>query len=144
MATERAIISFTGIAIGSLALLLVLVHFWAGPFSPQPSLEQVVAEKAVAIRDATIFALRGENIEQSSSRTEMSLDKILNIMAAVLGGIAIILGILGYAKKESIRVAGGAAILGAGAIAFQFSALAIGAIIVAIIIAAIISQLGIG
>lgn len=144
MATERAIISFTGIAIGSLALLLVLVHFWAGPFSPQPSLEQVVAEKAVAIRDATISALRGENIEQSSSRTEMSLDKILNIMAAVLGGIAIILGILGYAKKESIRVAGGAAILGAGAIAFQFSALAIGAIIVAIIIAAIISQLGIG
>jgi hypothetical protein len=36
------------------------VHFWGGPFTPQPSLETSVAEKAVAIRDATLAALKGE------------------------------------------------------------------------------------
>ena len=48
---------------------------------------------------------------------------------------------MGFAKHEPVRVAGGAAVLGAGAIAFQFAALAVGAIIVAILIAAVISQL---
>jgi len=47
---------FIGIASGSAALLLALVRYWAGPFSPLPALESTVAEKAVAIRDATVAA----------------------------------------------------------------------------------------
>jgi len=135
-------IGFIGIAVGAAALLLVLVHFWAGPFSPQPTLESTVAEKAVAIRDATVAALKGEEVNEYASPSEMNLDKALDISGSVLGGIAVILGVLGFAKKESARVAGGAAVLGAGAIAFQFAALAVGAIIIAILIAAVISQLG--
>ena len=144
MAEHVAKFSFSGIAVGAIALLLVLVHFWAGPFSPQPTLEQTVAEKAVAIRDATVAALKGQETDQKGYRSEMDVDRALDIIGAVLGGTAIVLGVLGYAKKEPLRVAGGAAVLGTGAIAFQFAAIAVGAIIVAILVAAVLSQLGFG
>lgn len=97
--------------------------------------------KSAVIRDATVAALKGKEVEQPAYRSKMDLDKALDITGAVLGGIAIILGVLGFAKKEPVRIAGGAAVLGAGAIAFQFAALAVGAIIVAILIAVVVSQL---
>ena len=105
-------------------------------------MEQTVAEKAVAIREATIAALKGTEAESKSVRSDLDLDRALDIVGAVLGGVAIILGVLGYARKEPLRVAGGAVVLGAGAIAFQFAVLAVGAVIVAILIAAVLSQLG--
>ncbi len=143
MDKQSSKLSFIGISIGSIALLLALFHFYAGPFSPQPTLENTVAEKAVAIRDATISALKGEKREKKTIMTEITLDKITDIATAMLGGIAIILGIIGFAKKEPIRVAGGAAALGGGAIAFQFLTIAVGAIICAILIAAVLNQIGI-
>jgi hypothetical protein len=135
-------LGFFGIAVGATALLLVLVHFWAGPFSRQPTLESTVAERAVAIRDATVAALKGEDATDYAPPPEMNLDKALDVTGAVLGGLAVILGVLGFATKESGRVAGGAAVLGAGAIAFQFAAMAVGMIVAAIIVAAVISSLG--
>lgn len=142
MAESRATWSFIGIAIGALALLMVLIHFWAGPFVSQPTLEEVVAKKAVAIRNATISALKGEDAPRQQERGAIDLDRAIAIAAATLGGVAIVLGVVGFATKEPLRVAGGAVVLGAGAIAFQFAALAIGAIVVAILIAAVLSQLG--
>lgn len=136
-------LSFMGIAVGAVALILALVHFWAGPFSTQPTLEQIVADKAVAIKKATIAALKGEDVppvEQNS----MNIDEVINLATAILGGIAIILGVFGFAIKEPFRVAGGAAVLGGSALAFQFAALALGAIVIAILIAAVLSQIGIG
>ncbi len=144
MEETKGTISFIGIGVGALALLLALIHFWAGPFAPQPSLEQTVAEKAVAIRYATVAVLKGEKGATPREKTTMDTDRVIQIATAVFGGMAIILGVLGYARKEPMRIAGGAAVLGGGAIAFQFAALAIGAIIVAILIAAVLSQLGFG
>ncbi len=74
----------------------------------------------------------------------MDIDSITSIVTAVLGGLAIILGVFAYAKRENTRAAGGATILGGIAIAFQFAVIAVGAIVVAIIVAAIISGMGIG
>lgn len=125
-------------------MLLAIVHFWAGPFSPQPSLEKTVAEKAVAIKDATIAALKGEKLEEEVPPAQIDLDRGLHIATAVMGALAIILGVLGYATNESLRVAGGAALLGGIAMAFQFAVMALGAIIMAILIVAVISQIGIG
>ena len=136
-------LSFIGIGVGAVALLLALFHFYAGPFSPQPTLEDAIAEKAVAIRDATVAALKGEQREKKSVLADMDADKAVQLGTALLGGIAIILAVIGFAKKESIRAAGGAAILGSGAIAFQFLTIALGAIICAILIAAVLSQIGI-
>jgi hypothetical protein len=144
MQDQKSTIGFLGIGIGAMALLMAIVHFWAGPFAPQPSLERTVAEKAVAIRNATIAALKGEEIEeQTSSQRVIGLDEGLRTATGVLGGLAIILGVVGFAKRESPRVAGGAAVLGGAAIAFQFAILALGAIVLAILIAAVISQIGI-
>lgn len=144
MKNEVAKFGFTGIAFGAIALIVALVHFWAGPFSPQPTLEQTVAERAVSIRDSTIAALRGEEVSSAQEPTKVNLDRILELAVPILGGIAIILGVVGFALKEPLRVAGGAAFLGASGIAFQFAALALGAIVVAILVAAVISQLGFG
>ena len=143
MESNKSLLSFIGIGIGSIALLLALFHFYAGPFSPQPTLEDTVAEKAVAIRDATISALKGEKREKESNKIEWNLDKVTDVTTALLGGIAIILSVIGFAKKESAKVAGGAAVLGASAIAFQLFTIALGALIVVILIAVVLNQIGI-
>lgn len=143
MENKKSLLSFIGIGIGSISLLLALFHFYAGPFSPQPTLEDSVAEKAVAIRDATIAALKGEKREKKVATLNMDLDKSIDIATALLGGIAIILGVIGFAKKESSRVAGGAAVLGVGAIAFQFLTIALGALIFVLLVAVVLNQIGI-
>ncbi len=143
MAEKSSKISFTGIALGGIALLMALIHFYAGPFTQQPTIEETVAEKAVAIRDATVAALKGEKVENKAvTEKRMDNDKILQIATAVLGGLAIILGVIGYARQEPTRAASGAAILGGGAIAYQFSVIAIGAIVFAILVAAVLSNTG--
>jgi hypothetical protein len=144
MSKQSSKISFTGIAIGAVALLLAVVHFWAGPFSPQPTLEQTVAEKAVAIKEATLAALKGEEPVVPVQEKGIGTDQIVSLATAVFGGLAIVLGVLGFAKKEPLRVAGGAVALGGSAIAFQFAVLALGATVLAILIAAVLSQIGIG
>jgi|GEM_PF-3061879 len=48
---------FIGTIAGAIALMLALVSFWAGPFPPQPSLEESVTETVLSIRDASVAAL---------------------------------------------------------------------------------------
>ena len=143
MDEPKSTFSFIGIGLGSITLLLAIVHFWAGPFSPQPSFEQTVAVKAASIKQATIAALKGKEAPALQSRV-IDTDQAISIGTAILGALAIILGVIGYAKKEPMRVAGGAAVLGGSAIAFQFAVVALGAIVLAILVAAVLSQIGIG
>ena len=143
MEESKSTLGFTGIGLGATALLLAIVHFWAGPFSPQPAMEQIVAEKAVLIKQATIAALKGEKTPPPQSRT-IDADQIISIVTSILGGISVILGVIGFARKEPLRVAGGAAALGGSAIAFQFAVIALGAIVLAILVAAVLYQTGIG
>ena len=144
MSIRKAKFSFSGIALGALALMVALIHFWAGPFSAQPTLEETVAESAIAIRDTTLAALRGEESSSIQESPPLNLDRALQIAVPLLGGLAIILGVIGFAFHEPLRVAGGAAFLGASGIAFQFATFALAAIILAILVAAVISQLGFG
>lgn len=136
-------IGFIGIGFGAVALLLAIVHLWAGPFSPQPSVERTVAETAVAIKNATINALKGKKTEEKVEPSRFDMDRGARLATGVLGGLAVILGVVSFARRESIRAASGAAMLGGAAIAFQFILLAIGAIFLAILVAAVINQIGI-
>ncbi len=129
-----------GIGVGALGLLLALVHFWAGPFAPQPTLETTVAEAAVEIRDATIRALRGEE-PPAKKRAGWDLDKSIQVATAVLGGLAVILAVFGLVKHEPKRQISGAAALGISAIAFQFLGWFALALIVVILIAAVLQSL---
>lgn len=135
-------IGFSGITLGAIALLIAIVHLWAGPFSPQPSLEKTVAEKAVAIKNATIAALKGEEIEEQAPTSSFDVDQALSVATGVLGGLAIILGVVGYARKEPLRVAGGAVALGGAAIAFQFVVVALGMIFLAVLVVSVLSGIG--
>lgn len=65
-------------------------------------------------------------------------------MTAVLGGLAFIFAALSFALKEPNRVSGGAAVLGVSAIAFQFIAMYAMALLVVILIAVVLSSLGVG
>ena len=143
MENPKSTIGFIGIAIGAVALLMAITHFWMGPISPQPSVEKTVAEKAVAIKNATIAALKGEKIEENVPPNTIDLDQGVRITTSILGGLAVILGVVSFANREPFRVGGGAAFLGGAAIAFQFAVIALGAIVLAILIGAVISQIGI-
>ena len=140
---KRPILGFFGIGAGAIALMLAIVHFWAGPFSPQPTLEQSVAETAVAIRDATMAALRGEEIA-TQQESGWDLDKLAMTSTGVLGGLAIILAVVGFAFGEPMRVGAGGVILGSAALAFQFAIVALGALIFCVLVAAVLGELGIG
>ena len=135
---------FIGIGVGAIALLLALVHFWAGPFSPQPTIETVVSQKAASIRNAALDALKGKEPVNETFTSKWDSDKITQVVSAILGGLAFIFAVLSLAFKEPIRVAGGAAALGVSAIAFQFIAMYAMALLVVILIAAAISSLGAG
>lgn len=139
MKNQNSTLSFIGIGIGAVAFMIALVHFWAGPFNTQPPLEQTVAEKAIAIKKATIAALKGEKPANTPTRHPMDWDRVADLATAVLGGLAIILGVFGFARAEPLRIAGGAAVLGGVALAFQFAILALGAIVLAIVLAAVVS-----
>ena len=143
MAESKALLGSIGIAFGAAALLLALIHFYAGPFTPQPSIEELVAEKAVAIRDATIAALKGEESNSKLQQSEWDLDHLARMVTAVCGGIAVILAVIAFVRHESLRVSVGATVLGISALAFQFLTIALGAIILVILIAVVLQQIGI-
>ncbi len=140
---QKSKIGISGIVVGSMALLLALVHFWGGPFSPQPTIETVVATKAASIRQAAISALKGEPVEEVTKSAKWDLDRVAYVASAVLGGIALILAVLSLVKHESKFAAGGAALLGLGAIVFQFVAMYAMAFLVVILIVAVLSGLGV-
>jgi len=136
-----------GIVFGAIALLLSLTHFWAGPFSPKPTLENYVAEKAVSIRNA-IENIKNNEQPKNTISSNWDTDKVVNVITVLLGGLAIVLAGLSFIKSESeassSRIAIVAAGLGVSAIAFQFIAMYAMALLVILLIGFVISNLGFG
>ncbi|MFK8021698.1 MAG: hypothetical protein AB8B86_18190 [Pseudomonadales bacterium] len=135
-------LSSIGITVGSVALIMALFSFWAGPFSPQPTIESLVGDKVASIRTAALDALKGKEVEKEFVTVSWGADKIVQVVTAMLGGLALILGIVGYAKSEPKRMAGGAVALGVSAIAFQFIAMYAMALLVVLLIAAALQSVG--
>jgi len=134
--------STVGMIIGAAALLLGLVHFTLGPFSSSPPPADFEPEQSFTLGGLTLGISVSE--EATPAETTSNLDQIIGSVVMLLGGIAVILGVIGYARNDPFRVAGGAAFLGATAIALQLFIFALGVLIVAIVLAVIVSQLGIG
>lgn len=128
-----------GMGIGAISLMMALVHFWAGPFAPQPTLETAVAEAAAEIREATIRALQGEE-PAPKERAAWDIDKKLQVATASFGGLAIIFAIFGYVGHEPKRQVAGAAALGVSAIVFQFFAWLALVLIFVILVAAVLQN----
>lgn len=142
MSEQKPWISAAGIGVGALGLLLAVVHFWAGPFTPQPSLERTIAEKVVAIKDATVAALQGDALPDSVPETDgVDADEMVRIAVPVLAALAVILGVIGFAMKEPGRVSIGAVALGGSTFAFQFAGMVLGAIVLTLFIAALLGEI---
>lgn len=135
--TSQRKFGYFGIGLGSAALLLALVHFWAGPFSPQPTLETTIAEKAASIRTATLKALKGEDYKEVKKQ-ESDVDRVVAVLTAVLGAAALIASVVSFANQEPKRVAVGGAILGVTAIAFQFLAMFAMALLFILLVCAVL------
>lgn len=135
--------SMTGLAFGAIALLVAVTHFWAAPIAPKRPIEQIVADKVVAIRDTTLARLRGREIPAPAPPPppEWTMDRALGLAAPLMGALAVVLGVLGFVRREPARACGGAALLGAAALAFQFAMVAIGAIVLCMLVAAVMNML---
>lgn len=134
--------AFAGIVFGAIALLLAVVHFWAGPFSGADPLEQTVATRIEGVRDAAIAALRGEEHRNDPGMLAgIDLDRTARIAAAVMAALAIVLAVVGFARGETRRAAGGALLLGGIALTFQYFVAALAFMFLAIVVSALITQL---
>ena len=125
------------LALGALALLACIVPFGVAAAAPSPAVEDVVADKVVAIRDATIDRLAGRTPE--ARKRTWSRSQLVTAATAFFGGLAIVLAAVGYARREPRRVCAVAAALGIAAVAFPYAIGAIGVVIVIVAIGAVLS-----
>lgn len=144
------------LVLGACALLLALAHFWLGPLSPPPNLEQTVATKAASVRDAALAGLRGQAPPPAArSSPRWSADQLAGAATGLMGGLALVLGLAAWSKGGRQRRAGvGGAVLGAATLAFQVLAAALvvlslklaagvlGLILLAIIVSLLLGLLG--
>ena len=121
--------------------MLAVVQFFAGPFETPPPIEEVVADKVVAIRDATVAALKGEEYKAAVEPRAMSIDRMVRAGTAVAGALAMILAAVALVRQERAAAAAGGAILGAGAIALQFAGIALGVIVLCLLLGPLLSAL---
>lgn len=142
--STQSTFGFVGVVVGVVAFGLALAHFWVGPFSPKPPLEEVVAEKAVKIRDAVVAKLKGEEKATPAQAQSFDTDRVVTISTIVASFLAIVLAVVSYIRREDKRVSGSAVALGGVALAVQYLAVAIGAIVLAILVAAVLSKLDFG
>ncbi|MFC0226222.1 hypothetical protein [Serratia aquatilis] len=135
---KKDLFGWIGIAVGSIALLLAMVHFYAGPFSPQPTLESLVASKTVAIKQSLLASLTGHRVSESPLQPHYNLDQLLKVVIAILAASSVIFGVIGGARRENRRAVSGALMLGAGTLAFQMAVFAFGVIAVIVLIAVVL------
>jgi len=139
IAPSQPIAGFIGLGMGAAALLMVLVHFWAGPFATQQRVAVTVGEIAADMRQAAVRKLKGLPQPKPVS-VPWDSDSIMKLVAALLAGMAIIVGVVGLVRHEVWRPAAGGITLGVGAIAFQVFTWAILVVAGALIIVAIIQN----
>lgn len=142
---KQNIFGWSGIALGGLALLLAMVHFYAGPFAPQQTLESLVAGKAMAIKESLLASLAGHQIPEKVSRPHYDVDRILKIVTAVLAVGAVVLGAIAGACKENPRAVSAAVMLGIGTLAFQIAMFAFGVVMAIFLVLLVLSLIfGVG
>ncbi len=132
------------VALGFLAFAAVVGHFFAGPFDPPPPVEVSIAEKAADIRDATVAALKGEEYEAKSQVRQRTLDDYLTYSIMGVAAIAILMGVIGFVRHESLRPSIAGAALGGLAITFQVAVMLFFALLFCLLLGAVLDKLDFG
>lgn len=119
-------LALLGIVLGGIALVAAAVHQAAGPFTPPPPIEQVIAEKAKSLYEQALEAIAGE-AEQAPATAAPApergrdVDRLLDGTTAGLGALAVVLGLAGFARREDRRTCAVAAVLGLAALPWQLA-----------------------
>ena len=141
----RPLAGWAAFLLGAVALILVIVHFFAGPFAPQQDVSISVGEIAAEMREAAKRAVTGAPQPEPQAQP-WDIDRVLEAGAGSIASLALILGLASLALRERRMPAAAGLVLGAGAIAFQMFTwmvmLLIGALILAAIMANISEILG--
>jgi hypothetical protein len=133
--------SYAAIGIGTMALCLALVHAFAGPFAPTQSLDVTIGEFAANIRAAAERALAG--VPQPEPVAEgWNIDRILKAAIPAAGVLSLLLAIVGIVRREPKRAAVCGLALGIGAITVQVAIWAVMTICAALVIVAIVHNIG--
>lgn len=140
-AMARSTIGLWSIALGFLAFMGVVGHFFVGPIDPPPPLEVSIAEQAVKIRDATVAALKGEDYQPEVKVRARSLDDYLTYTFIALAGLAILLAIIGFVQREPWRAVAAGGVLGLMAITFQFVMILFFALLFVVLLSSVIDTL---
>lgn len=111
-------LGWTGFVAGAAALILGLVVFWAGPFAPQQSAGVTLGELAAEIARSATRAAAGQE-QPAAVAPARNVDDYLKTAIAVLAGLAIVLGMASFIRREGKRAAMAGITLGGLAIGFQ-------------------------
>jgi hypothetical protein len=115
--THNKYFGLASIICGGIALLMVVVHMWAGPLEPQKTIERTIAELAVNIAKEVANVARNKPAELHAR--SLNTDDLVRIAAATLAVLALVIAGIGFIKRENSRPLIVGAGLGAGAIAIQ-------------------------
>ncbi len=106
------LLGFFGTCIGGIALILTIIHFYAG------SVENKV-EKTSSFKQMAINLFKGSEKKEIKPSFNIQTDKNLKILSGFLACIGIILAALSHLKNETKNAYLSAAYLSVGAIGFQ-------------------------
>lgn len=119
MGNERLGYSYAAIGLGSFSLLLALVHVFAGPFAPSPSIGTTLGEIAGEIRAAAVRAAAGTP-QPAPVAGGWNIDRVIAVLVPTLALLGIVTGLVGLIRDEPRKAALGGIALGIGAILAQF------------------------
>ncbi|MGI8487911.1 hypothetical protein QWJ20_05135 [Pectobacterium sp. S5] len=113
-------LSTIGMILGAIGLVIAVSYFWVGPSTPEVPIEERIAEKIVSIRDTTLDRLMGKALPTPPQQSSFNEERLVIAATSVLGCLAIIFAVFGFARRESTRPCMSAAMLGIAVIAFPF------------------------
>ena len=90
---------FSAMVLSAIALIAVVAQLAAGPFAPQPTVEDSVADLIVGVKDAVERRARGEAAPPPEPGA-WDVDRVLIAAAIGMAGIAMLLGVVALARKE--------------------------------------------
>jgi hypothetical protein len=126
-----------GSVVGLLALVAAVLPHWVVPIVfPPPPIDQVIVDTGHRLKERLIARAKGVEY-QAPKREKSDADRWnegLAVGAVSLGLLAIVFAVCSLIFREERRLAGTAAALGVGAIAFELAIVAIGALILIAII----------
>lgn len=132
--------SSLGMFLGGIALILSIVQFSFGPFSPKPpALEVIVAEKVSAVKQGVIAGLKGERPAARTEKTTVDIDSIILNAGIILAVVALGLSFIGGMCKESRWGISGALLFSGLTLTFHAVLLAFGLIVAVLLLLFILS-----